>query len=375
MTELRRWVDELPVESPARELLLAGKEARVPEGSRNRGWQALALTLGAASTTAAVTAPAAGAVAGATQTAVAAKTTAALTFAEAAVGTAQTTVAAKGALGGASFLIGLKSIAVGFGVGLGVLGATEVVQRVVDRTPSNSVAVQTSSNASNRLQKRSPGAAARPSPTAVSSGAEAVEPQAVPRDHVLPESSLPPPLSTASIEVGKPQPINANTSPELVLSGSTAISNPRVATERQLMPLASRNGDTETNAVVAEAVAEQQSVPVAPRKDGEPGTATSKASSVAERATTPSLAKQARELAQIQRLIDAGDTTEAIRRLEASLDSHADSGLSEERDALHIRALIKAQRTTQAAILAKRFIQRYPNSPHAERMRHFLQPE
>src|SRR5512145_1939260 len=258
MTELRRWVDELPVESPARELLLAGKEARAPEGSRDRGWQALALTLGAASTTAAITAPAAGAVSGATQTAVAAKTTAALTFAEAAVGTVQTTVAAKGALGGASFLIGLKSIAVGFGVGLGVLGATEVVQRVVDRTPSNSVAVQTSSYASSRLQKRSPGAAARPSPTAGSSGAEAVEPQAVSPDHVLPEPSLPPQLSTASIELIKPPPINANASPELVLSGSTAISNPnpRAATERQLMPLASRNGDSETGAVVAKAVAE-----------------------------------------------------------------------------------------------------------------------
>jgi len=115
-------------------------------------------------------------------------------------------------------------------------------------------------------------------------------------------------------------------------------------------------------------------VPEAVQRSDEPGTATSKASAVV-RATTPILAEQARELAQIQRLLDAGATTEAIRRIEASLDSNANSGLAEERDALHIQALIKAQRTTQATMLAKLFIQRYPNSPQADRMRRFLQDD
>lgn len=79
--------------------------------------------------------------------------------------------------------------------------------------------------------------------------------------------------------------------------------------------------------------------------------------------------------AQIQRLLDAGATAEAIRLLEAGRDSNADSGLAEERDALHIRALIKAQQTAQAAKLAQRFAQRYPNSPQIEAMRRFLKKD
>lgn len=381
MTELHRWVDELPLESPDRELLLVGKEARAPEGSRDRGWQALVVALGAASTTAALTAPAAGAVAGATKTAIAAKTTTALQLAEAAMGTAQATAAAKGALGGASLLIGLKSIAVGFGLGLGVLGVTEVAQRVVDRAPAHSVSAHASASTPHRLQKPSHGTASRPLPTNMPTEAtEASAPQAVAPDHALPASSTNPPLASASVddEVIHRTPTNTTVPRELVLAGSSASEQqPMAAVQRggETGVAIPRAGESEAVAVVAKGVTEQHPMQVAPHSNDPSGTAKSKASALADRARTTSLAEQARELAQIQRLIDAGATTEALRRLEASLDTNTDSGLAEERDALHIRALIKAQRTTQAALLAKRFIQRYPNSPQTESMRRFLQPE
>jgi outer membrane protein assembly factor BamD (BamD/ComL family) len=89
--------------------------------------------------------------------------------------------------------------------------------------------------------------------------------------------------------------------------------------------------------------------------------------------TTNSLAEQARGLARIQRLLDAGNTSEAIRQLEVSFSSSDYASLAEERDALYVQALFRSQRTSQANLWAKRFIQRYPNSPHVEKIRRLVE--
>ena len=41
----KRWLDELPLESAERALLLAGKSAQPPSGSADANWQALSVAL------------------------------------------------------------------------------------------------------------------------------------------------------------------------------------------------------------------------------------------------------------------------------------------------------------------------------------------
>jgi len=103
------------------------------------------------------------------------------------------------------------------------------------------------------------------------------------------------------------------------------------------------------------------------------------ASSVAPSARTArpedksaSLSQQAHELAELKRLIDSGATSEALRRFDESFSAGATSALSEERDALHVQALARAQRRDDARSLARRFLARYPHSPYFETMRQLL---
>jgi TolA-binding protein len=89
-------------------------------------------------------------------------------------------------------------------------------------------------------------------------------------------------------------------------------------------------------------------------------------------ARASSLAEQARELAQVKRLIDAGASGQALRELEQSVVANAGSQLSEERDALYVQALDQAHRRAEAERAAKRFLKRYPNSPQSEKMRQLV---
>jgi TolA-binding protein len=74
-------------------------------------------------------------------------------------------------------------------------------------------------------------------------------------------------------------------------------------------------------------------------------------------------------------LIDKGANDEALRRLDK--DFHADSAslLSEERDALYVQALARAQRRDEARALARQFLVHYPHSPYFETMRQLLGEE
>jgi hypothetical protein len=97
---------------------------------------------------------------------------------------------------------------------------------------------------------------------------------------------------------------------------------------------------------------------------------------LAAASTPPSLAlsEQARELAEVKRLIDAGDAAPALVRLEASGRGGA-LVLSEERDALYVQALAAARRPTEARARARAFVARYPESPYLAALRGLLTNE
>ena len=71
----------------------------------------------------------------------------------------------------------------------------------------------------------------------------------------------------------------------------------------------------------------------------------------------------------MKRLLDAGSTEEALRRLEATFGVGAASSLPEERDALYVQALERAGRPTEAKVRARLFLTRYPRSPYVTRIR------
>lgn len=280
MTNTKRWLDELPLESRERELLLVGKSARPAEGTLDANWQALCVAL---STTAAGTAVGTSSVAA---NSVTAKVGSSLVVSKAA--------------GAGLFLAGAKSLAIGVAVGLAVMGA-------------------------GALAERSSGSGQRPSTLAKASQAPSAR---APSTRRLPTPSDAPPDTLAVA----PASARSGAAPGLSSREHLAASGPAL-------------NPSSTPA------------PASPQ-------------SSAERAA--SLSQQARELAELKRLIDGGATSEALRRLEASLRTDAAPMLAEERDALYVQALERAQRREEARAFARRFLIHYPHSPYFESMRQLL---
>jgi hypothetical protein len=113
------------------------------------------------------------------------------------------------------------------------------------------------------------------------------------------------------------------------------------------------------------------SVHVEPPVTSVPGAASAEFAAPLPSAMAP-LAEQARELAEVKRLIDAGSASEALRRLGATRRTGAPFALSEERDALYVQALDEARRRADARLAAREFLVRYPRSPYLETMRRLL---
>ncbi|HSU39724.1 MAG TPA: hypothetical protein VLJ38_09150 [Polyangiaceae bacterium] len=160
MTLESRWIDELPLESAERELLVAGKAARPSRDDVDANWRAFSIAL-SGPTSAAASAGASHAMS-----------------AKAASGLA-TKASAAGLLSAAT----VKSFAVGIALGVGVSAASAVVERV--RPPQ----VRPASAASRPL---APGA--DPTPRV---------PKPVPRTGALPIS---PPLASAFEQGGRAEP-------------------------------------------------------------------------------------------------------------------------------------------------------------------------
>jgi hypothetical protein len=288
MSSAKRWLDELPLSSSERELLLVGKSARPAEGAIDANWRALCVALG---TTAAAAGTASASVAGNALSASSGN------LGAGAAGAAGSKVAGVGLL----ITVG-KSLALGVVVGLAAMGAGSWAKRSLTADAPAKSASQT--------------ARSLPAPRT------ATEPRAI----------------------------------------------PSAAAERTAaLPVAPAHG-----ALPAAASARERSA-VSPTL-GQPSARALSAGRQASSANdqTASLSQQARELAEFKRLIDNGAPSEALRRLEQSFNTDAASSLAEERDALYVQALARAQRLGEARAFARRFLARYPQSPYFEVMRQLL---
>jgi hypothetical protein len=282
MTKTKRWLDELPLQSSERELLLVGKSAQPAPGAIDANWQAISVALGTAAVSGA-------AVSGIVASSVSAK-----------VGTS---LALGKATSAGLFVVAAKSLAVGVVVGFALMGVGAVVESVSqsDERPAAVVNPQ-------------PPSAARPS------GAPLLGPNAAPPGAVA--------IAPASSVI--------SATPDLPATGERLT--------------ASSSAPNQGNA--------SSPAPIASAAD-----------------KSPSLSQQARELAELKRLIDNGATGEALRRLDTNFKVGTGSVLSEERDALYVQALDRAQRRAEARLFAQQFLARYPHSPYFETMRRILAQE
>jgi hypothetical protein len=276
MTHERRWLDELPLGSAERELLVAGKAARPRGDEVDAGWRAFSsATSGTASA--------------------AARAGAGHAFsAKAASGVAATKASAASLLSVAT----VKSFAVGIALGVGVSAAGALVERVHPRQ-ALPASVARGPLASRARQKAAP-----------------------PRG----------PVRVA-------EPVSLAPVPAVRERGGTAEVFPRAAPHAATVPASNP----------APSVARRLEAASAP--------------------SGPSLSVQARELARVKRLLDAGATAEALRGLAASFSAGESNALSEERDALYVQALARAGRGAEARARAREFLSRYPRSPYVDRIR------
>jgi hypothetical protein len=273
-----RWLDDLPADVPERQLLMAARAVRAPQGSVDRGWQALSLALGAGSATAVVSTEA-----------------------------LATAAATKVALIGVGLSMSAKSIAIGFVVGIGALGANQAVDRVGDGHAAEALVER-------QLSVVEVAAAVAPPlrPALVWAEAQGIE------------MVLDPGPSDEPVRQSRSGPgdLPAVKEPSPVRSSATATTTPLARTEPE--PKAS------------------------------------------------SLAEQARALAHIKRLVDAGAIDEALRRLQSSFLHDADSALAEEREVLTIEALSRVGHRDEAKRRAQRFVARHPHSPYLEKLHGLL---
>lgn len=285
MTNTKRWLDELPLESQERELLLVGRSARPAAGAIDANWQGICAALG---TTAGV--------------GVAASSAAASTVsASAKVGTSM--VVSKVA-GTGLVVAAAKSLAVGAVVGLALMGASTVVEQSLNaRKPSAPLNGSAPATTARRVL-------AEPTPTSVAARS----------DHA----------SSASVaSASNPTPSSSAPRERVAASANALATAPTAA-------------------------------------------ATAALSAMSPEARSASLAQQARELAELKRLIDSGAAHEALRRLNEHFNAATASLLSEERDALYVQALARAQRRGEAQAYARQFLVHYPHSPYAEIMHRLL---
>ncbi len=152
MTDATHWVDELPLDAPERELLLAGKAARPPEGSMDADWQALCVVLGAT------------AAGGASASGVALNSAGAKTV---------SAVLATKAAAAAPWVVTAKWFVMGAALGCGVAGASAVVQRAT-RSDGGGSSFEAPSNAARALAPQ-----ASSSPRTVPAPHSAEEPDSV----------------------------------------------------------------------------------------------------------------------------------------------------------------------------------------------------
>jgi hypothetical protein len=267
MNSSDRWLDHLPMDGRARQLLLAADRDRPEPNTADRGWQALTVSLGIASASAVASGSAAASIA---------------------TGPSITSTI--------SVALVAKSVAIGFTLGVGMIGSSAVATHLYEKNASPSG----SAVAIVRLPA--------PSPRRVSvkrDDAEIEAPSIEPRDASIPNQGA------------------------LIRQENT-----HQMAELSRVPSVNTTGS---------------------KKE--------------------SLANQARELAEIKRLLDAGAALEAKNRLQTDVARRRLLSLAEDRDALLVEALVKTQRFVEARREAHYFFDRYPTSSYREKIRRMVETE
>ena len=85
------------------------------------------------------------------------------------------------------------------------------------------------------------------------------------------------------------------------------------------------------------------------------------------------LREENRILGDARAALRSGDSASALEKLEAMSGKFPDGVLAQEREVLAIEALARAGQRTAASARAAAFLQAYPTSPHAKKVRAFLQ--
>lgn len=106
----------------------------------------------------------------------------------------------------------------------------------------------------------------------------------------------------------------------------------------------------------------------------DPAPAKAPPSTVARSASSATtLAEEGRLLAQAHQLVQSGSAQQALEVLRLSASRYPRSVLYQEREVLTIEALGATGASGAARQRAERFVKRYPSSPHAERLKRFLE--
>jgi TolA-binding protein len=140
-------------------------------------------------------------------------------------------------------------------------------------------------------------------------------------------------------------------------------------------------GKTEPPAVVAPPMrpsvavprAEAPSVVLAPVTLPEPSANAPAPPSARRTPSVTTLAEEGRLLAEAHRLVQAGQPERALSVLRDSQKRYPRSVLSQEREVLTIEALYAGGASGTAKQRALAFLARHPKSPHAERLRRFVE--
>lgn len=112
-------------------------------------------------------------------------------------------------------------------------------------------------------------------------------------------------------------------------------------------------------------------VTTAPAEATVPSAATAAAARllVSEPATSDELREESALLVRTREALNASDGARALELIRESRERFVGARLAQERDALEVQALVMAGETAQATARARTFLARYPESPHAEKIR------
>ena len=148
----------------------------------------------------------------------------------------------------------------------------------------------------------------------------------------------------------------------LLSSDTSSVSN------RHLQPTSAPAATPSVDLQPSEQVTEQPTV-----QDRAPSKAPQAAGTPRPASSATTLAEEGRLLAQAHQLVQSGNASQALEVLRLSATRYPRSVLYQEREVLTIEALGATGAAGAARQRAERFLKRYPSSPHADRLKRFVE--